>query len=103
MKKAIVLSILLLVIGCAHTEVWYSPSKTVEETRRDVEECKKMAAQSQEPPRISRRPGYPTDQGAKMRDKVRRIEDCLKEKGYGLVEKSYLDSRDKEYYDAPPF
>ncbi len=104
MKRAIVISILLsFIMGCGHTKVWYSPAKTVEETELDVKECKKRAEQPQEPPKITSRPGYPTDQASQAKEKIQRVEDCLKAKGYRIVEKEYLDSQGKDYYDAAPF
>jgi hypothetical protein len=105
MKKLVVLFMLfsLVIVGCSTAKVWYSPTKSLQETKLDVDECKRLAEGPGTATRITNRPGYPSDQGAKLRNKLNDVEGCLKAKGYGLIEKSVLDSRGVEYYDVPPY
>jgi len=84
--KIFIVLLLFLFLGCTSSPppMWENPDKTDKEFREDVEECRFLSTRSEG----TRMGGLEvTDQGLEVTDQSRLFDQCLKMRGYQLVQK----------------
>ena len=86
---AIILIILFVSVACAPKKIWYSPDKSIEQTKTDYKECERyMLEQDYARARL----GPPPRQY---------FDSCMSFKGYSLRNVKTLEAQGAQYYKVP--
>ena len=85
----IILITMFIFAACAQKKIWYSPEKSVEQTKADYKECESyMLEQDYALARL----GPPPQQY---------FDSCMGFKGYSLADALTLEAQGAEYYKVP--
>ena len=93
------LIVVLGLIGCGPTAVWYSPTQSVLQTQDDLKACKFDANTAAYRP-FSSSSIYSGMARVKRRAQIK---DCMQSQGYRLTKTKYLESQGLEFFSESPY